>query len=72
MFLMVAIGVSCLPEYPHELDDPPKAGVLAAVLVRAYSNNPVRFDLRIRGDSVRAEGHVWRTKPDGLVVFRHN
>ena len=60
---------SCTPRYPDELDPRPNSGTLAKSLMRAYKENPVRFQLEHAGDTVQATGTVLSIHPDGKVTF---
>ena len=67
---LVLMAVACVPDYPHDLPQTPKAHLLATSLLVAYRSNPVRFDLEHKGDQVRARGRVHKIDPDGAVWFQ--
>ena len=67
---LVLMAVACVPDYPHDLPQTPKAHLLATSLLVAYRSNSVRFDLEHKGDQVRARGRVHKIDPDGAVWFQ--
>lgn len=69
--LMVAISalMACAPPY-HELEDTPHASILAASLIKAYNEHPIRWKNDVGGDTVNAKGTVESIKEDGQIIFK--